>query len=503
MTSGTSQTKSGTKKLSEVARKVVAPSGIASTGWPSVNEVCLKRLGVKFDPWQDGAGRLILAKRKDGKLASMVGGVGLSLPRQVGKTYLIAAIVFALCIMRPGMLVVWSAHHAKTHGETFLAMQAFAKRRKVRAFIGQVFKGSGDEEIRFANGSRIMFGARERGFGRGIPGVDMIVSDEAQIMSDKAMDAQLATMNTSSFGLAIFVGTPPRPDDPSEAFTRMRTEAWEGTLEDGAWIEFGADADAKIDDRKQWAKANPSYPKRTPVESILRLRRKLTADSFRREGLGIWDEVARAASSVIESDQWDKLTIEPQKIPADGRVFYGVKFSADGEMVSLSVAFKSADKIHVEGIETRPMFKGTKWLVDWFETRWNKSGLIVIDGRSGTAGLVKSLIGAGVQKRKILVPSTDQAIAAHSMLVEAVVTSNAALEEDREPVLTHIDDPVLSASVASAGKRKIGNLGGWGFESLDGGDVTLIESVALANYGAATSRTAKPVGSKGRRAVVL
>jgi len=187
-------------------------------------------MGVEFDPWQHAAGRLILAKRSDGKFASMIGGVGMSLPRQVGKTYLVGAMVFALCILRPGLLVIWSAHHARTHGETFLAMQAFAKRSKVAAFIAQVFTGSGDEEIRFLNGSRILFGARERGFGRGIPGVDVIVSDEAQIMSDKALDAQLATMNTSLFGLAIFIGTPPRPDDPSEAFARMRAEAWAGTL---------------------------------------------------------------------------------------------------------------------------------------------------------------------------------------------------------------------------------------------------------------------------------
>ena len=173
-----SRTRRGTPKLSDLAKKVVAPADITSTGWPSVRDVCKVKMGVEFDPWQDGAGRLILAKREGGKLAAMIGGVGMSIPRQVGKTYLIGAIVFALCILRPGLLVVWSAHHARTHGETFLAMQDFAKRRKVAAFIRQVFTGSGDEEIRFANGSRILFGARERGFGRGIPGVDVIVADD-------------------------------------------------------------------------------------------------------------------------------------------------------------------------------------------------------------------------------------------------------------------------------------------------------------------------------------
>ena len=156
-----SRTRRGTPKLSDLAKKVVAPTDITSTGWPSVRDVCKVKMGVEFDPWQDGAGRLILAKREGGKLAAMIGGVGMSIPRQVGKTYLIGAIVFALCILRPGLLVVWSAHHARSHGETFLAMQDFAKRRKVAAFIRQVFPGSGDEEIGFANGPDL-FGAREQ-----------------------------------------------------------------------------------------------------------------------------------------------------------------------------------------------------------------------------------------------------------------------------------------------------------------------------------------------------
>lgn len=351
-----SPTRAKPKRLSEVARKVVAPDGITATGWPAVEQTCRVRLGVEFDEWQHGAGRLILAKRADGKLACMIGGVGMSLPRQVGKTYLIGAMVFALCINQPGMLVIWSAHHARTHGETFLAMQAFADRSRVKPYIAQVFKGSGDEEIRFGNGSRILFGARERGFGRGIPGVDMIVSDEAQIMSDKALDAQLATMNTSSFGLAIYVGTPPRPDDPSEAFTRMRTEAWKGTLRDAAWIEFGAESDVSPTDRKAWAKANPSYPKRTPTESILRLQRKLTPESFLREGLGVWDKGSGRLLAKFPS-AWSKATTPGPKVS------FALHVTPDRSHSAVAVASVRGDGVlHLELLDHRD---GVSWLAPW------------------------------------------------------------------------------------------------------------------------------------------
>src|SRR5674476_1592859 len=103
----------------------------------------------------------------------------------------------------PGLLVIWTANHLKTSGETFLALQGLASRRRVAPFIKYVHTGSGGEEIAFHNGSRILFGARERGFGRGIPGVDVLIFDEAQILSVKALANMLATLNTSPFGLQM------------------------------------------------------------------------------------------------------------------------------------------------------------------------------------------------------------------------------------------------------------------------------------------------------------
>ena len=486
------QMKHGTPRLSEIARKVVAPDGITSTGWPAVRDCCSQKMGVEFDPWQHAAGRLILAKRSDGKFASMIGGVGMSLPRQVGKTYLVGAMVFALCILRPGLLVIWSAHHARTHGETFLAMQAFAKRSKVAAFIAQVFTGSGDEEIRFLNGSRILFGARERGFGRGIPGVDVIVSDEAQIMSDKALDAQLATMNTSLFGLAIFIGTPPRPDDPSEAFARMRAEAWAGTLRDAAWIEFGADADADPNDRKQWAKGNPSFPTRTPAESILRLQRKLTADSFRREGLGIWDDF-RKASCAFDMGRWAALEVGADEVPTSGAPAYGIKFSPDGQTVALSVAVRSGDTIHVEGVAHRQVVDGTRWLVEWIGARWGGAAGVVVDGKAGAGAFVKALGRAGVRGRRLVELTADQAVTATAGMVTAVA----------EGTVTHIDDDVLTGAIGASMRRPIGRAGGFGIQSMDDTSVTLAEAAVLAHYGAVTAKRSDAVQGSTRRAVML
>lgn len=491
------KTKPGVPKLSEQAKHLSVPADIASTMWPSVLKTCEEKLGAEFDPWQDGAGRVIFAKREDGSLAAMIDGVGMSLPRQVGKTHLVGYTVFALCVNMPGLLVIWTAHHSATSSETFLAMQGMAQRAKVAPHVAQVFKGSGDEEIRFHNGSRILFGARERGFGRGIPGVDVLIFDEAQILSDKAMSNMLATMNTSQFGLQLYIGTPPKPEDNSETFKRMRREALAGTLVDGAWIEFGADADAKDDDRSQWRKMNPSYPKRTPQQSLLRLKRKLTPADWRREGMGIWDD-DNPGSRAISALDWSDTGVEARP---DGASAYAVAFSMGGDRLSLAgCVLREDETAHVELIDKGDE-SGLAALADWFcekdaegVPRWRKSSGIVLGGAAG-AGVLKTLLAKRhVPEKRIRVVNTPQYLQACAMYgdeVEQASVTHRISDGD-------VDQSALDEAVMVVDKDK---RGGW-MSTVPDGDETPVEAVSLALWGARTNKR-KPSGSSERKAVFL
>ncbi|QEA30400.1 hypothetical protein FGL91_18710 [Microbacterium sp. CBA3102] len=457
------------------------PADIASTMWPSVLKTCIEKLGAQFDPWQDGAGRVIFAKREDGTLAAMIDGVGMSLPRQVGKTHLVGYTVFALCVNMPGLLVIWTAHHSATSSETFLAMQGMAQRTKVAPHVAQVFKGSGDEEIRFHNGSRILFGARERGFGRGIPGVDVLIFDEAQILSDKAMSNMLATMNTSSFGLQLYIGTPPKPEDNSETFKRMRREALAGTLVDGAWIEFGADADAKDDDRSQWRKMNPSYPKRTPQQSLLRLKRKLTHADWRREGMGIWDDDAEG-SRRWSADFWSGERVT-RASAVDGVRSFAIAYSQDGERVSVSGAVKHDEGIHVELIAAHSgdTSDGVESLADWLSDRWREASMIAIVGAAGSA-LKQALHDRGVPEKVVRTMTTTDYFQANTMAEDALKSGS----------VTHpigVEGDLLDASVAVCDAKKRGSSGQWGWVStVPDGDETPVESFCAAYWAARTSK---------------
>ncbi len=492
-------TSPGSRRLSEVARLVSVPTGIVTTGWDDVETTC-RKMGIGFDEWQRGAGRIILGKRANGKLAAMIDGVGMSLPRQVGKTYLLSGIIFALCILRPNTLVIWSAHHSKTHEETFLSMQGFAQRHRVAPYVLKTYTGSGDEEVRFRNGSRILFGARDRGFGRGIPGVDILVFDEAQILSERALDAILATMNVSKFGLALYIGTPPRPEDMSESFTRMRDDAMAGKLPNGAWIECGADPDADPNDRAQWAKANPSFPTRTPVESILRLQGKLSAESFKREGLGIWDP--KAAGGVIPRDSWDMCGDETSL--AVDRFSLGIEVGPDQSSAAVVLAGARADgRWHVELDEHR---KGATWLVPYVSALVAANPQIrAVVGDVG--GPLASFVTKDARGRYLLTgtkvvvtaPTVKELGAACSNLLVAVVTAAVA----------HLQQPQLTGAVAVADKRALADTGMWVFHRMSSAsDITPIQAAALALMGAQSDNIKRPgrqrtEGAPKRRAVVL
>lgn len=493
-------TRTSTPKLSDVARHVVIPSGIVSTGWPAVSRK-IAQLGGSFDSWQEGAAKLILAKRADGTYAASIGGVFMSIPRQVGKTHLLTFLVFALCLLHPGLTVLWTAHQLKTANETFRAMQGMARRRKVAPHVAHIRLGSGDQSIEFVNGSRILFGARDQGFGLGFAKVDVIVLDEAQRVTEKAMDDMVPATNQSEMpggALVLMTGTPPRPTDTGEVFKARRAEALAGQLQDALYIELSADPDTNPVlwppghvDWEQVARANPSFPTRTSKAAILRMFRLLGRDSFRREGLGIWDATTVEPRAIPPAKWTDCADVAP----LSGTRSYGVKFSVDGLLVSLAVCSMPEDGLpHVELVEHLPAVESARvvdWLTDCEQPRWRDCAQIVVDGRSGAGAFVEALAARKVSQTVVIRPTADQYTAAHKMFLDAV--------EARELTQFAPAGEPLAAAVAAAIRRPIGTQGGWGWGSMsDDVEIAPLDAATLAFWAAKTSRR-KP----GRRQVLL
>lgn len=473
-------TRRSTPRLSELARHVVAPKGVVSTGWPAVEKKCLE-LGIRFRPWQPDVGRLILAKREDGKYAATIGGTGLSIPRQVGKTFLVGAIVFALCLLKPNLTVIWTSHRLRTSEETFKKMRAFAKRKRIAPHVLKVVLGSGDEAIEFRNGSRILFGARERGFGRGFDEVDVLIFDEAQILTENALDDMIPATNQSrqpTSALLLFMGTPPKPKDPGEVFRRMRTEALTGEDDDTGWVEFGSDpghvfpalpAPLREVDWKQIAKANPSFPEDTPREAILRMRKKLGADSFSREGAGLWDE--DDATGIFPT--WNTLSAEPPK----DLLVHALGIATDRDQVWLSLgAVVASDKPHLAVVDRARTTARKAFAANVARIQRERGCEVLIRGKTF---VISDLEEAGVGLR--LVDSFERA-QAHADLATAI--ENAEVE--------HGDYPELNAAVVIAQWRATDT--GRSFDARVG-DISALDAVALAHHGVESSLDYDPLSS--------
>jgi len=474
-------------RLADLAKHLVTPDAAISTGWPKVRDTC-NNLGWFFDDWQDDLGRLILAKDAVGMFAASL--CCMSLPRQVGKTYLVGCIAFALCLTQPGTTVIWTAHRGRTATETFRAMKAKAKLPELAAFIDQRAKGggirssNGEQEIEFLNGSRILFGAREAGFGVGFADVGMLVLDEIQRASVKAMDDLLPTTNAAANPLVLCMGTPPRPTDDGEVFTMLRQEATTGESDDVLYVELAASNRFDLSDEdefwRQLRQVNPSFPHRVGERAILRNKKGLTEDSVYREVFGLWDEFSKQFSPV-NGPLWREAS---DVGPPDGAKPASLAVDmSHGREISVGACWLEDTSAHVEEVWAGVDEPAA---VEWVVARAGRRIPVMIDAKSPASSMIPAL---RARKVKILTGNENDMARGCGLLV-------SDLEAGR---LTHADQEALNDARDGARKRAIGTAGGWGYDRKDP-SVNIAPLVAVTLARVAATIDEKPTSGTPARA---
>lgn len=451
----TTSTTPSTPRLSEVARHLVIPDGITTSVFPRVYRR-LNEVGVSFDQWQRGFGQVALGCRENGLYAATVGGVVAPWPRQVGKTFTVGNLVIGACLEFPGLRVIWTSHHNRTTTNTFRSMQSMVRKGKIRPYLKLnksegIRTTNGEQEIEFANGSIIMFGAREHGFGRGMDAVDWEIFDEAQILGLKALEDMVPATNAAKHkhgGLVFFLGTPPRPGDDGEAFTAKRQKAIDGLTTDQVYVEISADPDTDPDDQSMFGTFNPSFPHRTPLESMLRMRENIPdVASWRREAMGIWD--TKISQAVIAADRWGDLVGSG---PADGTKpdGLGVDMSHDRQ-ISVAACWRDDDTVHGEEVWAGI---NTVECVDWIVDRAKRKMPVFIDSIGPASALIPELKSRGVN----VVSSSANHMAKGCEQVES---------RAKFGTLTHAGQSSVDEALAAARKRPIRDAGGWGWDRSD------------------------------------
>ena len=433
-----------------------------------------------------------MGERSDGRWASKF--VGISAPRQNGKSQLIVARALAGVLLFGEKMVIISAHETDTAREIWKRLiNVIEDNPSVEQRVTGRMDAINREYLSFGSGSGkqiIKLKARQRSGARGFS-ADCLLLDEAQILGKDAWGSIVPTMSARPNPQLWLFGTPPTEADDPFAFGRVRDSALEKKARH-CWLEWSADQNDDMDDPETWAKANPSYGVRISYEACADDRAAMDDEQFSRERLGMWS--GSAGSRVIPEAMWAAAGDEHSF--ATQRLALGVEVAPDMVRASVALAgLRDDGDWHIELDEAR---EGAMWVVPYVKALLAANPIIRgvgVDAGSPAKALLPEFEAAGVH---VITPKVQDLGGACASLLSGVVGGT----------VKHIRQGQLGTAVAAAGKRKLGDTGLWVWSRSSAvSDITPIQATTLALWVAQLDKIyKKPLrrreGSQ-RRAVVL
>jgi hypothetical protein len=469
------------------------PDHVSSAGREAYD--LARSCGLTLDPWQRWVLDRILIEDAAGAWQAFE--AAMLVARQNGKGAILEARELAALFLFGDRLVLHSAHEYKTASEAFLRLQALVDGTDwIRRRVKTIRTSHGEEGIelhgpdprRVTGRQRIRFVARSTGSGRGFTG-DTIILDEAQKLPESHVEASMPAVSARPNPQIIYAATAPdRDTDPCEHLARLRSRGLAGNDADLVYVEWSAELcndDCKPDRaacdhddpaaEPTWAKANPGLGIRIAAAHVAKERKTMRPEGFARERLSVgrWP-LPDQGWGVIAEEEWARCFDAASQIA--GTFAIAAEVSPDRTWGSVAVAGLTASgRMHVELIAHKPK---TDWIVPYLRTRVRKYGIragglcAVVLAPGGPAGsLIPELEAAEIELAK---PNARELAQAAEGFRDAAV--GAALRQ--------IGQPELTASVAAAEKRKLGDA--WAFSRLQGGLAGPLNAAAEAMWGYAT-----------------
>lgn len=430
--------------------------------------------GLTPDEWQHSVLESWLGEDRRGKWVA--GRCGLAVPRQNGKNGIIEVReLYGMVAL--GEKFLHTAHEVKTARKAFLRLCGFFENERrypeLAALVQEIRKTNGQEAIVLTNGASVEFVARSRGSGRGYT-VDVLVMDEAQELSDEALEALLPTISAAprKNPQTILTGTPPGPGSVGEVFTRTRDAGVAGNDRRLSWHEWSVDGHVDVSDRNLWAATNPALGTRLNLSVLEDELASMSEDGFARERLGRW--ASDATTAVIPSATWaGRLATDPPA--ADARPTALALDMSHDRTVAVAACWSSDDGPHVELVALDAALDSFD-VVALLVKMAGRRVPVVVDSLSPAASLVPDLRARHV--KVITTGSTDMQKACGGFYDDVV--------SDR---LTHAGQESLTDAVHGAKKRKIGDAGGWGWDRKDPTvNIAPLVAATLARFGAAVTK---------------
>jgi len=416
--------------------------------------------GLILDPWQ-GA---FLGDAKGVQKGSWAATeVVLIVPRQNGKTIVVAVRAVWEAVHAPDRTVVFTSHLFKTDREAFKACRRLLE-HEVFAHLEPVFyRSNGNEAIELNNGSRIQFLARKGGSGRGFT-AHLLVMDEAFDLSEDTY-ADLTPSTVAAEGSQLWiVSSAPHPD--SEVLRRQCIRGRAGEDPRLVYWEFSAADDVPADSSEGWRQANPAIGFRITLDSIGGRFADMPRATFEREHLSRWHE--DESPSPFPPGAWDALAYQGH-LEVVGTPCFSVDVTPMRDHSTIGIAANTdAGRPLVEVVETQ---RGTSWVVPKLQEVFKpyRGAKVIVDRAAWSASLTEDIRAAG-----LTVHETDAA--------EVSTAAGQFLEAVLEQKFFHRGDPRLTTAVEGARQRPIGERWGWDRKSPTI-DVSPLVAASLALWG--------------------
>ncbi|NNG20507.1 hypothetical protein HJ590_13210 [Naumannella sp. ID2617S] len=469
--------------------------------------------GMPPDPEQEFALDMVFALRESPdereRLWPAMTSFAVIAPRQNLKTGLLKMCGLGWLFITDEAYTVWSAHETSTSHEAFLDLARLIENTprlsKRLPINGGLTFGRGTEKIQLKDrGPAMVFKARTKTGGRGLTG-NRIVLDEAFALTEDMVGAIAPVtaaipgsqiLYASSAGMASSVELRSiRDRGRSGASPRLgylewcapRGECASENCQHPKPSSTGWKPGCQLDDVALLGRANPLLGRvrangtGLTLEKLQDFREEMSPHQFAREFLGWWDE--SAADEVFGPGNWEVCQGE---IPSDVSMgALGLAATLDLKRACLTGAGQAGERMVVVPLQHGDT--AGDWLMPRViaEIRAHQVP-VVVDGHGPGAVLVPELVSelkeAKLNPDKFLiVTTTPQVLDACADIHRLVVRHD----------LLHANYPELDTAVAGAFKRDVGDRWAWGRRA-SVQDITPVESMTLAAWGAKLQATAPP-----------
>ncbi|MFI5995878.1 terminase [Streptomyces sp. NPDC051362] len=426
----------------------------------------MQRLGFKPMPWQRYVWDVALEiDPATDRFAYR--DVGLSVPRQQGKTQGLLAVMTHRSAAYKRQRIVYAAQtramaRERWEDEFWATIEVS---RLVRQFV--IRKANAHEAIiHKVTRSRIGITANTEQAGHGPP-LDLGLIDEAFAHQDdrleQAFSPAMLTRPMAQLWWASAGGT------EKSVFLNKKRAAGRAMIEElfrtgvhprNCYFEWFAPEDMDRADPATWRATLPALGYTVTEDIVQAELDKLDPAEFDRAYLNRTRKAAPPTDPNVPKDQWPKLT-DASSRPVPGTVAFAIDVSQKRDWSTIAVASMREDgHVHHEVVARRP---GTDWVVPAMvrlKRLWNPVAIAVPSSGAPAGSLIDDLVAAGIDvpksrgKERAKPKRGDLAILRTTDAVEACAQMADAMRQDGG---RHIDQVPLTAAVNGARTRRVGD----------------------------------------------